>query len=219
VQAWESWVQEYHHPEVRNLITGNRHQTAFRYNEHRDRIVPKYKYHNTVVAVHQRGYRSRDRGLGSIQEISRLSSHPLQRVKRENDRNFVTSDEFSKIHEHSEMAMIGEFIKLDIAPKMLHIKIFKGITDKGLSILADRLVQHAKTGETKIMLKRSVKKGKYTYTSWLTVKDLKGMSKEELLKRLLTLTKEGSRVVQIIVRQNVEKGFIQDLWARKHSLL
>ena len=143
----------------------------------------------------------------------------MKKVTKSAHHRFVQSDEFAKIREDSEQAQIGKFIKLDIHPKQLHIKIFKGIGDKAMKILSERLHEHIQTGDTKIVIKRSVKKGTYTYTTWLSVKDLKQISKEELLKKLLALTKEGKQQVQIIVRQNIAQGFIQELWSKKHSLL
>jgi hypothetical protein len=153
------------------------------------------------------------------QEIAYLGAHPVRQLKRRKAREFATNDEFGKIREDGDAATIGEFIKLDIAPRILHIRIFGGITEKALSILSERLVEHIKSGATKIMLKRSVKKGTFAYSNWLTVKDLEKMTLQQLLSRLLALTKQGTKTVQLIVRQNIERGYIQDLWQRKHSLL
>jgi hypothetical protein len=146
-------------------------------------------------------------------------THPLTKAKKAHQKAFVRSDEFSKIREDGEIATIGEFIKLDIAPKQIHIKIFRGISDKALSILAERIFLHKKTGDTKIVLKRSVQKGRYTYATWLSVKELKTMSKETLFEKLKALTKLGQRQVQIIVRQNIIDGYIQQLFKNTHSLL
>ena len=104
-------------------------------------------------------------------------------------------------------------------PKMLHIQIFSGITEKAMQILADRLHSHIQTGKTKIVIKRHVKSGRYIYSTWLSIKELEHMSKEALLLRLQKLTNNGSKKVHLIVRQNLAHGFIQDLWERKHSLL
>ena len=146
-------------------------------------------------------------------------SHPLHKIDKRKHKRSLQSDEFSKIQEDSEVATIGDFVRLDIMPKMLYIKILKGISENALSILSARLHAHVQTGDTKIVLKKKVKQGKFAYTTWLGVKELKHMSKEDLFSRLQKLSQFGVKSVYIIVRQNIAKGFIQDLWQRKHSLL
>jgi exopolysaccharide biosynthesis predicted pyruvyltransferase EpsI len=154
-----------------------------------------------------------------VSERAHALSHPSHVISKLRRKNVLHSDEFSKIREDSEVATIGDYVKLDIMPKMLYVTIFKGISDNALSILTDRLHAHVKTGETKIVLKKKVKKGKFIYSTWLSVKELKHMSKEQLLLRLQKLTDNGRRNVYIIVRQNIARGYIQNLWDEKHSLL
>jgi hypothetical protein len=217
--AWENWRGQPHAEAVQRIINGGvgyeRH--FFRYEDHQQRIVPRFEHDHIVMPVVQQRGRRRDRR--SVHEIAHLRGHPHHEILSAAHQAFVRNDEFARINSESEQARIGEFCQVSIAPKTLYIKIHKGIQRTALQILCKRVHEHIQTGTTRILLKRRPKKGTYKYSVWLTSTVLKAITEEDLCHRLLDATNNGTRPVTLVVKQNIVKGHIQELWKNKHTLL
>jgi hypothetical protein len=216
--AWESWRTQPHAGAVQKIIDSgvSLQQHFFRYEDHQQRIVPRFEHDHIVVPVVQQRGRRRDRR--SVHEIAYLRRHPHHQILNTSHRAFVRNDEFARINSESEQARIGEFCKVDIAPRTLYITIHKGIQRTALQILSKRIHEHTQTGTTRILLKRN-KKGTYTYAVWLTSAVLKDITQSDLFQRFLDVTNNGTRAATLVVKQNIVKGHIQELWKNKHSLL
>jgi hypothetical protein len=217
--AWENWRRQPHAEAVQRIIRapGNQVRHFFRYEDHNQRIVPRFEHDHIVMPVVQQ--RGRRRNRQSVHEIAHLRRHPHHEILNAAHRSFVRNDEFARINSESEQARIGEFCQVSIAPKTLYIKIHKGIQRTALQILCKRVHEHIQTGTTRILLKRKPKKGTYTYAVWLTSTVLKDMTEEDLCQRMLDVTNNGTRPVTLVVKQNIVKGHIQELWKNHHSLL
>ena len=153
-----------------------------------------------------------------MRELSVLDYHPETIHAKRKHQIFQQNDEFSRIHTHAEQAMIGEYINLQIAPAVLYITIRKGVQESAIRILVRQIYNHIQTGVSRILVKHT-KKGNFIYKQWLSSKLLKSISEIELYKRFIDITNAGKRTVTVIIRQNIAKGNIQQLWSQNHSLL
>jgi hypothetical protein len=127
--------------------------------------------------------------------------------------------EMARTNDRSEQARIGEYVQVDIAPQVLYIKIVKGAQEHAIRILAARLYEHVQSAVTRLFLKKAARTGKFSYSLWLPAKTLQAISQPELFERIRKITNGMKKSVTIIVKQNIEKGSIQELWSKKHTLL
>ena len=101
----------------------------------------------------------------------------------------------------------------------LYIHIKKGVQKVALQILAKRIVEHGKSGDTRV-LKQHNKKGKFSYRTWISSKQMRTLTADTFLDRLVELTKNRTRAATIVVRQRmIQKGNIHKLWDTTFSLL
>jgi ABC-type phosphate transport system auxiliary subunit len=127
--------------------------------------------------------------------------------------------ELARTNDRSEQARIGEYVQVDIAPQVLYVKIVKGAPEHAIRILAARLYEHVQSAVTRLFLKKGARTGKFSYSLWLPAKTLQAISQPELFERIRKITNGMKKSVTIIVKQNIEKGSIQELWSKKHTLL
>jgi hypothetical protein len=211
-RAWEKWKKRHHSKAVQAYIRNNQEQRFFKFNDHLNRIEPTYRREHIIRNVRVRGKLKRE-------EIHRLRTHPLQDSYEDSKRAFEQKDPFSSSSKYAEAASIGEYIKLELMPAVIYIKILKHVQIPALRILARQLFAHCQRGETRIHLKQSRRTGKFNYGLWLSAKRLHTMSEEEFYQKLMGITKNGKRTVTLMVRQNIQKGSIHLLWENNHSLL
>ena len=85
-------------------------------------------------------------------------------------------------------------------------------------MLADRIIEHAKGGPTRIVLKRTVK-GKYIYSEWISTKSLAKMDGNILFERFMKQTKKRTRYVTIILKQKHLGGAIHERIQKGQTLI
>jgi hypothetical protein len=198
---------------VRRIINAGLHQQYYQYNPFVGAIeaVP--------VRASRRRSRLSDRGKVSFHENLRFAFHPERRQQEVARQKAANSDTWAAAHRNAQVAQIGEFINLEILPAVLYINIRRSVQVAALKIIAKRIMEHARGRDTRLLLKKSLRTGKYQYKGWVGTKELARMTKENLFTRLLTATNQRRRGVSIIVRQKIARGRLHDLWNKKHSLL
>jgi ribosomal protein S10 len=211
-QAWEKWKKRHHSKAVQAYIRNNQEQRFFKFNDHLNRIEPTYRREHILRNVRVRGKLKRE-------EVHRLRTHPLQDSYNDSKRAFEQKDPLASSSKYAEAASIGEYIKLELMPAVIYIKILKHVQIPALRILARQLFAHCQRGETRVHLKQSRRTGKFNYGVWLKAKQLREMSEEEFYQRLMGITKNGKKTVTLMVKQNIQKGSIHLLWENQHSLL
>lgn len=113
---------------------------------------------------------------------------------------------------------LGSYITIKVNPSAIHICIKKGVQEQALKLLSDRILEHAKSGPTRIVLKQS-QRGKYSYSEWISTKSLSKLDPNALFQRLLKQTKNRTRYVNIILRQQHIGGAIHDRIEKSESLV
>ena len=98
------------------------------------------------------------------------------------------------------------------------IELTDRVQEQALKLLAERILEHAKSGPTRIILKQS-QRGKYSYSEWISTKALSSMSVSDLYERLLKQTKNRTKYVNIVLRQQHRGGAIHDRIKKNESLL
>jgi hypothetical protein len=207
--------------EIQKLFESDDWRNYWQYNDHLQKLEPT---HDFVVSVSRpvRRLRSRGRGRSSrvrFHEDVQMKYHPENHMRKKALEVSKQYDDFRRVHEHSEQAQVGEYISLNILPAMLYITIRKNVQMTALKIISKQLVKHFRGESTRVLLKHSPKTGKFSYKTWLTSDTVSKLDESGLLARFLNATKDGKKTIQIIVRQNIAKGKIQELWTQKHSLL
>jgi hypothetical protein len=127
--------------------------------------------------------------------------------------------EFARTNDRSEQARIGEYVRVDVSPQVLYVKIIKGAQEQAIRILTSRLYEHIQSAVTRLFLKQSTRTGRYSYSLWLPAKTLQSITELDLFERIRKKTNGMKKTITIIVKQNIEKGAIQALWQNTHSLL
>jgi hypothetical protein len=145
--------------------------------------------------------------------------HPEDHRQEVARKKAVANDDWTKVHARSQAAQIGEYISLSILPAVLYITIRKGVQLTALRIIVKRIVEHAAGRPTRILLKKSIRTGKYTYKPWLSSTELETMGEDGMFARFMKATNNRRRGISIIVRQNIARGRLQSLWEQKHTLL
>ena len=85
-------------------------------------------------------------------------------------------------------------------------------------MLAERILEHAKSGPTRIVLKRTVR-GKYTYSEWISTKALASMDVQALLARFLKQTRNRKKYITLILKQQHMGGAIHTRIKNTQSLV
>ena len=88
---------------------------------------------------------------------------------------------------------------MKILPSVIHICIKKGVQNKALEMLAERIVGSARENPSHIVLKRK-KTGKFTYTTIYETKTLSAASIEDVYKKLLMLVKKHKKYIHLILK-------------------
>ena len=120
---------------------------------------------------------------------------------------------------NAQSADIGEYISLKLLPAVIYITIRKGVQLTALQILARQILEHSRTDATRILLQHKPKTGRFAYHTWLTSRTMKDMDETALYNKILTITKQGKRTQTLVIRQNIRRGRIHDLWNTNFSLL
>lgn len=201
-------------PRTRQIFLEKREDKHFHWNDFLGMVEPKYMF----VKERDNLNRVEPDNSRAANFIPRhiLSAHPTRKPPPsvlDKERKILP---FGKAH--GKDARIGEYIDLKIAPKTLYIHIKRGVQDMALEILAERIIEHSKQGETRIMRKHN-RKGKFSYKIWVSTKEMKTLDKHGLLEKLLNLTKERTRSVTILVRQKIIRSSIHDIVDTSFSLL
>ena len=225
-EAIKKFVESYKGPrvggtQIQKLFESNEWKKYYEYNDHLNRIQPVLNYGFNRLEE-KRHYRFSRRGRSTqprFQEQVRLQYHPETHLKKRALQASKQYDDFRRVHERSQQTQVGEYISLNILPAMLYITIRKGVQIAALKILCERLATHCQGQPTRILLKHSPKSGKFTYTPWLSSKVLETLDAHGLFVRFINRSKDRTKTLQIIVRQNIATGKIQELWDSKRTLL
>ena len=193
---------------MNDIYTRNLQGSYFQFNDHLNRLEPIIRNVNMMAPTHHPGkYIEKAFSLG----------HPTQYrtekiLKQENELH-------SFDHVQGQQANLGEYIDLKLVPRILYIRIKKHVQKQALQILSQRIVDHADEGQTRIV-KQHNRKGKFSYKTWLSYKDMGKIDAQTLLDKLVKLTRNRTRTVTLIVRQKaIAKGNIHKLWETTFSLL
>ena len=193
---------------VVDVFTRNLQDFYYNWNDHLNRVEPTIRNATMLAPTHRPGeYVEKAFSLG----------HPTlfrneKRLKRE---NAIHSFE----HVEGQRANLGEYIDLKLVPRTLYIRIRKGVQRQALQLLAKRIFDHAHEGDTQIV-KQHNKRGKYSYQTWLSFKEMKKLDAQELMDKLGKVTRDRTRTITLIVRQKqIAKGNIHKLWETTFSLL
>ena len=204
---------------VERMFDTDEWKQHYEYNDHTGRIEAKYNFSVNRVqlrpVVRSRGSHRRVQ----FQEHVRLKYHPETHLKQRAMTMAHQYDDFRRVHEHAQQAQVGEYISLNILPAMLYITIRKGVQIEALRILCRQIASHCQGQRTRILLKRSPKSKKFSYREWLSAKQMAKLDEKGLLVHFLNKSADRQKTLQLIVRQNIAQGKIQELWSEKHSLL
>ena len=225
-EAIKKFVDNYKGPrvggtEIQKLFESNEWKKYYEYNDHLNRIQPvlNYGYNRLEEKKHYRFSRRGRSTQPRFQEQVRLQYHPETHLRKRALQASKQYDDFRRVHERSQQTQVGEYISLNILPAMLYITIRKGVQIAALKILCERLAVHCQGQPTRILLKHSPKSGKFTYTPWLSSKVLESLDAHGLFVRFINRSKDRTKTLQIIVRQNIANGKIQELWENRKTLL
>ena len=117
-----------------------------------------------------------------------------------------------------ETGSLGSRIQVKVMPSVIYICIKKGVQEAALKMLADRIVEHAKTAPTRVLLKRS-HKGKYSYSEFISTKALSALSVQDLTARLLKATRNRTKYITLALKQQRVGGAIHDRIRKSRSLI
>ena len=123
------------------------------------------------------------------------------------------------ISSQAQAADIGQYISLRLLPTVVYVHIKKAVPLTAVQILARQIKEHSLTSPTRILLQHRPKTGRFQYHVWLSSKIMSQIDETELYKRILTITKEGKRALTLVLRQNIRRGHIHELWNLSHTLL
>jgi hypothetical protein len=209
--------------DIQKLFDTNEWRDYYVYSDHLGRLQQHRNFSTVVRPIPLRPLRRqrRGRGRGRVQfhEEARLKYHPESHMKKKAIEVAKQYDDFRRVHEHSQQAQVGEYISLNILPAMLYITIRKNVQTSALKILCRQLIRHFQGASTRILLKHSIRTGKFSYRVWLPSSIVEQLDENSLLMRFLNASNDRKKTLQIIVRQNIARGKIQELWDQKHSLL
>ena len=202
------------------MFSTDRWRQYYTYNDHLGRLVKKHNFTTHLVRrAPPEVNRRRERGRVRFEEHVRLHFHPDTHLRKQELEKSKQYDDFARVHERGQQARLGEYISMNILPAMLYITIRKSVQIEALRILCQRLIQHARGAATKIMLKHNPKSGKFSYRNWISTSVMAHLEVDGLLRKFLNVSNDRRKTLQILVRQNIAKGQIQQLWESRHSLL
>lgn len=202
------------------MFSTDRWRQYYTYNDHLGRLVKKHNFTTHLVRrAPPEVNRRRERGRVRFEEHVRLHFHPDTHLRKQELEKSKQYDDFARVHERGQQARLGEYISMNILPAMLYITIRKSVQIEALRILCQRLIQHARGAATKIMLKHSPKSGKFSYRNWISTSIMAHLEVDGLLRKFLNVSNDRRKTLQILVRQNIAKGQIHQLWESRHSFL
>ena len=207
--------------DVQKLFDTGEWRNFYTYNDHLGRLQQIRNFSTVVRPIPLRPIRRQRRGRGRVKfhEEARLRYHPESHMKKKAIEVAKQYDDFRRVAEHAQQAQVGEYISLNILPAMLYITIRKNVQISALKILCRQLIKHFQGASTRILLKQSLRTGKFSYQVWLASSVVEQLDENSLLMRFLNASNSRKKTLQIIVRQNIARGKIQELWDQKHSLL
>jgi hypothetical protein len=218
-EQWNRWRALNHNPFTKKAIRDGRQRDYYRYKPTTKQIVPKFKHHNVVTTVSQPRRRRGRRRRTHVEELAYRRPHPSAQHHESSIANMFRQHEFARTNDRSEQARIGEYVRVDVAPQVLYVKILKGAQEQAIRILTSRLYEHIQSAVTRLFLKQSTRTGRYSYSLWLPARTLQSITEAGLLERIRKISKGMKKTITIIVKQNIEKGAIQALWENRHTLL
>ena len=223
--AWQAWLRQPlpRDDPLKRIIDAGLHEQYYYFNRYTGMVQEK-RTHTIIPGNVRRLHVSRrsklsDRGRVRFQDRVKFRYHPETHRQEMARKKSVKNDDWSKIHQRAQQAQIGEYISLSILPAVLFINIRKAVQITALQIIVKRIVEHATGVPTRILLKKSIRTGKYTYKPWISSKELDRMGESGLFSRFISATNNRRRGISIIVRQNIARGKLQRLFERTHSLL
>jgi len=152
-----------------------------------------------------------------IAEVHRILRNPLQDSAE--DKVNQLSKRHDLLHDTPGMrGTLGSFITVKVNPSNIHICVKKGVQEQALQMLSQRILEHAKSGPTRLVLKRS-QRGKYIYSEWISTKALAGMDVQALLDRLLKQTRTRKKYITFILKQQHVGGAIHTRIQKGRTLL
>ena len=193
--AWQHWaegINRSHHqnPERKSLarvykmIQRGNHEKFF-------------QYHDTIEAIRPRLGRSIVRVQPTGEEVHRVLRNPLEdTVDEKVHRMSVLTNPLHNVSGYANS--LGSYVQFKVNPRAIHICIKKGVQDDALKLLSERIIEHAKSGATRIVLKRT-DRGRYVYDDWISAKALSSMDQDTLFQRLAKLAKKYKNYVNIIL--------------------
>ena len=197
-----------HDARVVDIWNRNLQHQYYNWNDHLGILEPIIRNVNMMSPTHR---------PGEYIKKSYSLRHPTQHRTEKALRRENALHAFD--HVHGEQANLGEYIDLKLVPRTLYIRIKIHVQRQALQILARRIVDHANEGDTRIV-KQHNRKGKFSYNTWLSYKEMRTIDAQTLLDKLIKVTRDRTRTVTLIVRQKgVAKGNIHKLWETTFSLL
>jgi hypothetical protein len=218
--AWEDTVERHYqaHPNnkrlkrIHNIIARGSVQHFFEYNDGTQRIHSRHRGFKLI----NHNFRNNRRGSGRG-ELQRVRRDMMQETAEEKLHNLSMKND--PLHNISgKPGSLGSYISIKVNPSAIHICIKKGVQVQALKLLADRIMEHSKSGPTRIVLKQT-QRGKYRKEEWITAKSLASMDVNALFERLLKQTKNRTRYVNLILHQEHVGGAIHDRIEKSESLV
>ena len=198
---------------IHNIVNRGNVEHFFEYNDGTQHIHSKYRGFKLI----NHNFRDNRRGSGR-REVQRVPRDMMQETVEEKLHNLSTNND--PLHSISgKSGSLGNYISVKVNPSAIHICIKKGVQEQALKLLADRIMEHSKSGPTRIVLKQRDKRGKYRKEDWITAKSLAKMDVNILFQRLLEQTKNRTRYVNLILHQEHVGGAIHDRIENSESLV
>jgi hypothetical protein len=206
-------IKIHNHPNYRRMQY-NIHKRFYEYNDIDNRIHPRFT--NPLQVINRKALLRSRRGR-SYREVHSVYRDATQQSAE--DKLLMVSRMNDPLHDViGKDGSLGSYIKIKVNPSTIHICIKKNVQEKALRMLADRIIEHAKGGPTRIVLKRTVK-GKYIYSEWISTKSLAKMDGKILFERFMKQTKKRTRYVTIILKQKHFGGAIHERIEKGQSLI
>ena len=197
---------------IHNIIARGNVQHFFEYNDGTRQIHARHRGFKLI----NHNFRNNRRGPGRG-EVQRVPRDMMQETVEEKLHKLSMKND--PLHDTSgKSGSLGSYITIKVNPSAIHICIKKGVQEQALKLLSDRIMEHAKSGPTRIVLKQSLR-GKYSYSEWISTKSLAKMDVNILFQRLLKQTKNRTRYVNMILRQQHVGGAIHDRIQKSESLV
>ena len=194
---------------MNNLIAANLHKTFFRVNPLLYVVEPKERRH-----MH---FPKRDI-TAPPDEVHQLRYHPMRKVL-EDSRLEELSKQRDPLHDvRGSRGSLGRYIAMKTQPVATDVVIRRGVQKSALRILAERILDQHAENKTRLLLKRS-KKGKYTYTEYVSRKMMDKITVDALTEKLFKLVASRKRFTHIIIKPVSQGGKIYERLRTTFTLL